>query len=370
MVHSNLIICGSIALDRIMNFSGRYSELINPEKLHVLSVSILLDKIEETRGGSGANIAYYAAQLGDKPILFDSAGKDAANYIKELAAGGVNTKFVHESSLPTASFNVMTDMDDNQIGGFYPGAMSDASSLSLRSLPGITPSSDQPFASKITSGSVQRTKGTPLSPEAILAPKSSGRTDGVIPGRLLKQWDGQDVVVCISAHDPKSMRAQTEECKSLGLRLIYDPGQQVSNVAGEDLQAGVDAAEVLIVNDYELGAIVKKTGLTPDAIKAKVPIVITTFGKHGSVIEGASLPAPLSILATKPAKVVDPTGAGDAFRAGFLYGYLRQWGLLACGQLGSTIASFVVEQHGTQHTLDLKAVQARHYETFNQEIQL
>ncbi len=316
MDSSRLIICGSIALDRIMNFSGRYRDLIKPDKLHVLSLSVLLNKLEETPGGTAANIAHSVAQLGEHPVLLGSVGPDAADYLKSLAATGIDTKHVRVSKLPTASFNVMTDSDDNQIGGFYPGAMADASGLSL------------------------------------------------------KDWAGHGTLVCVSAHDPAAMHAQVNECAELGLCLMYDPGQQVSNSPAEGLQAGIRAAEVLIVNDYELSVLAEKTATTIEQLKNTVPIVITTLGKDGSVIEGSQVPEPINVPACKPAEIVDPTGAGDAYRAGFLYGYLRQWQLLDCGRLGSVVASFVIERHGTQTTLSKEAIIRRYQETFNKEITL
>jgi adenosine kinase len=316
MAKPQLIICGSIALDRIMNFSGKYRDLIKPDKLHVLSLSVLLDKLEETPGGVAANIAYSIAQLGEQPVLLGSVGPNAESYVKKLSDSGIDTSFVHTSQLPTASFNVMTDSDDNQVGGFYPGAMTDSANLSLKS------------------------------------------------------WAGQDVLVCVSAHDPAGMRAQVAECQQYGLRLVYDPGQQVSNSPADDLKAGIDVAEVLIVNDYELGILCEKAETTPGAIKAKIPIVITTIGKDGSLIEGNQVDGPLGIAAAKPDKMVDPTGAGDAYRAGFLYGYLRQWQLPKCSRLGSVVASFVIEHHGTQTQLSKEAIIKRYQETFNEEITL
>lgn len=309
-----LILCGSIAIDRIMNFSGSYKDLIKPDKLHVLSVSVLLDKLEDTRGGVAANIAHTIAVLGEKPVILGAVGGNADRYLKDLKAQGIDTGHVHVSDLPTASFTVMTDSDDNQVGGFYPGAMADSSALTL------------------------------------------------------KRWAGKDALVCVSAHDPEGMRNQVAECRELGLPLVYDPGQQVSNSPAEDLKAGIGAAEVLIVNDYELGVLSDKTGLSDADIKAKVPIVITTLGKEGSVIEGAKVPQPIKIPIAKPSEFTDPTGAGDAYRAGFLYGYLRQWQLSACGQLGATTASFVIERHGTQVPLSKAAVIERYQQTFNEEI--
>lgn len=311
-----LIVSGSIALDRIMNFSGKYRDLIHPDKLHVLSLSVLLDSLEQTPGGVGANIAYYAARLGDRPILLGSAGPDALDYLKHLTSLGINTESVHLSQLPTASFNVMTDAEDSQVGGFYPGAMGDSATLSLR------------------------------------------------------PWVGQDVFVSISANDPAAMRSLVAECRQYNLRLLYDPGQQVSNVPGEDLRAGLNAAEVLTVNDYELSALCQKTGTTPEQLKIQLPLVITTLGAEGSVIEGRQVKTPVKIAAAKPTKIVDPTGAGDAYRAGFLYGYLRQWDVRACGQLASTLASFIVEQHGTQRELSKNDVISRYQDNFNEEINL
>lgn len=316
MATPKLILCGSIAIDRIMNFSGKYRDLIKPDKLHVLSVSVLLDKLEETPGGVAANIAYTLAGLGEQSVLLGSVGPNAAAYIERLGSLGIDTQHVHVSELPTASFNVMTDSEDNQIGGFYPGAMADADGLALQS------------------------------------------------------WQGQEVIVCVSAHDPKAMARQVAECTQYGLRLIYDPGQQVSNSPAEDLKAGIEAAEVLVVNDYELSVLCEKTAVSPESLKAKVPIVITTLGKDGSAIEGVKVPEPIKIAACTPAEVLDPTGAGDAYRAGFLYGYLRQWPLRDCGQLGSAVASYAVEYHGTQPPLDSKAVAERYRATFNKEIQL
>jgi adenosine kinase len=316
MSRPKLILCGSVAIDRIMNFSGSYKDLIKPEKLHVLSVSVLLDKLEETRGGIAANLAYNSAQLGEHPVLLASVGKDAGDYLQDLKGLGIDTSHVHLSDLPTSSFNVMTDSDDNQIGGFYPGAMSDAASLTL-----------QP-------------------------------------------WAGQDILVCISAHDPAAMRARIEECQAHGFPMIYDPGQQVTNTSAEDLQAGTDAAEILIANDYEFGVLCERTGTTAEAIKERTPIVITTLGKEGSIIEGAKVPSPIKIPSVKAPNFTDPTGAGDAYRAGFFYGYLRKWQLPVCGQLGAVVASFTVEHHGTQAPFSKQAVRQRYKATFNEEIDL
>lgn len=318
MSETRLVICGSIAIDRIMNFKGSYHDLIEASKLETLSVSVLVDSLEVSRGGVAANITYSLAVLGEKPTLLGSVGEDGLSYVEDLGDIGVHTATVHHSKLPTASFNVLTDTRGNQVGGFYPGAMADADSLSF----------------------------------------------------LHWAESGQDIIACISAHDPNAMRRQVQECKQNNLRLFYDPGQQVSNVSGEDLLAGIEAAEILIVNDYEHGVLLNKTGLSTEELDSKVPVLIITHGEKGSVITGNKFEAPVRIGSAQPLTIADPTGAGDAYRAGFLYGYLRQWDVNKCAQLGAVLASFVLEQHGTQAKLDRNAIAHRYQETFNEEVAL
>src|SRR5688572_15436603 len=150
-----------------MNFSGRYSDHIRPEKLDSLSISIFLTELKDAYGGVGANIAYSMALLGDQPILLGSVGKEAVVYMEKLAHDGVNIKYVFESDLPTASFNVITDADQNQVGGFYPGAMFDSDSLSFET------------------------------------------------------WKNDQPIVVIAPHDPKAMKRQVAEAKKWALRMMY-----------------------------------------------------------------------------------------------------------------------------------------------------
>jgi len=310
-----IVISGSIAIDRIMNFGGRYREHIQPEKLDSLSISIFLNELKDAYGGVGANIAYSMALLGDEPILVGSVGKEAVLYMEKLARGGVNIKHVFESDLPTASFNVITDADQNQVGGFYPGAMFDSDSLSFET------------------------------------------------------WKNDQPIVVIAPHDPKAMKRQVEEVKKWGLRMMYDIGQQVSNLPGNEMLAGVKAAEILILNDYELTVLSKKTGMTIDDIKKTVPIVVTTLGKKGSIIEGAKVPKAIEVGVAKAKQVADPTGAGDAFRAGFLYGYAREWPLQSCAQLGAVCGTYAIESMGTQsHVFTAAEITKRFKDTFNQDL--
>lgn len=308
-----IVITGSIAIDRIMSFNGTYREHIRPEKLDSLSISIFLQELQDTYGGVGANIAYSLALLGDQPVLLGSVGRDALLYMEKLAHHGVNITHVFESTLPTASFNVITDADQNQVGGFYPGAMFDSDTLTL------------------------------------------------------SPWRHRNPLVVVSPHDPKAMKRQVEECQKWKLRLCYDIGQQVSNLPAEDMQAGVLAAEILILNDYELTVLSQKTGMSIPTIKQTVPVVVTTLGKKGSVVEGTQTTEPLAIGVAKPKKVADPTGAGDAFRAGFLHGYVRGWQLRACAQLGAVCGTYAVETVGTQtHTFTPDHITQRYSTAFGE----
>lgn len=300
-----------------MNFGGHFPDFLKPDKLHSLSISIFLDSLRDTRGGVGANIAYSMALLGNQPILLGAIGKDDITYIDDLKEHGIDTKGVHLSDLPTASFNVITDGADRQIGGFYPGAMFDSASL------------------------------------------------------VLEPWKTQVPFVVISPHDPHAMRRQVEQCQQYNLRLFYDVGQQVSNIDAKDIEAGLQASELLIVNDYELNLICHKTGRSEKELKTMLPVVVTTLGEEGSLIEGARVRKPIKIGVVKPAKAVDPTGAGDAYRAGFLHGYIRGWQLKDCGQLGAVCAAYAIEKLGTQaHKFSPADVATRYHRAFNEKLVL
>ncbi|QQS20159.1 carbohydrate kinase family protein [Candidatus Saccharibacteria bacterium] len=312
-----IVLTGSIAIDRIMSFGGSYSDHLHPEKLESVSVSIFLDSLHDSFGGVAANIAYGLTLLGDEPYLLGSVGPDAVEYMEKLARHGVNIGHICESTLPTASFNVITDRDQNQVGGFYPGAMFDSSELHL------------------------------------------------------EPWYEYNPIVVISPHDPTAMRRQVAECREHGLTLCYDIGQQVSNAPIEDLLAGLEAAEVLILNDYELAVLSTKTGLSVEDIFAEVPVVITTHGPEGSRADGAQLTEPVSVGVARPERVADPTGAGDAYRAGFLYGYARGWPLQDSMQLGAVCSSFAIETVGTQtHTCTRETIAARYRVAFSETIDL
>lgn len=298
-----------------MNFSGRYQDLIKPDKLHILSISMFLDKVADKHGGVGANISRTLSLLGENPILLGSVGPDAEQYLAKLSKSGVDIQHVHRSEIPTASFNVITDSDHNQVGGFYPGAMSDSDNLSL------------------------------------------------------EKWKDEDVFIVMSPHDPTAMRRQVTECKRFGLRMFYDIGQQVITVPKKDLIDAINVAELLILNEYEFSMLAERTGKTTDEILKKIPVVVITKGKNGSMIAGKNVKRKIEVPIANPSVVVDPTGAGDAFRAGFLMGYIRGLNLETCGKLGAVSSVYAVETYGTQEfTFTKDEFKKRYAENFNEQI--
>lgn len=310
-----ILLTGSLAVDQIMNFDGLFSELIQPDKLDVLSLSVLIQRLQRTHGGIAGNISYSLALLGESPILYSSIGNDQKEYMVKLENAGVDISAVHYSNLPSATFTVLTDSKSCQVGGFYPGAMSDASSLTI------------------------------------------------------EKFRDQDVFVVISAHDPAQMKQQVAECKTLNKRLFYDVGQQAANIDGQDIREGIEAAELLIVNEYEMGILIKRTGWSEEEIRQKVKTTVITLGENGCIVyagENRNEYAAVQVNA-----VANPTGAGDAFRAGFLYGYIREWELQRSAQLGAVVAAFAVEQMGTQeHMFTKKEVEQRYLASFQREFTL
>ncbi|AKM81468.1 MAG: Adenosine kinase [Candidatus Pacebacteria bacterium GW2011_GWF2_38_9] len=309
------VLSGSIAIDQIMSFDGSYADLIQPDKLHVLSISPLVKKMTRTRGGIAGNIAYSLALLGEKPILLASAGSDATDYLSNLEKIGVNLEHMHLSQLPTATFSVLTDSNNCQVGGFYPGAMSDASSLNL------------------------------------------------------KAFANDDVLMVVSAHDPGQMAKQVLDCRKLHKKLLYDPGQQSLILDKKDLEQAIDTAEILIVNDYEMGLLCQKLEMSKEEIIQRLPLCIITLGKEGAFfyqrLDGHQKHLTKAVLLKE---VLDPTGAGDAFRAGFIYAYLHSWSIKNAIQLANVVASFAAEQYGTQnHQLKWPIIKQRYKETYGEK---
>ena len=294
-----VIVTGSVAFDYLMRFPGRFVEHLMPDRLERLSVSFLVDEMRRVPGGCAPNIAYGLALLGERPLLFATAGHDAAAYREALAAAGVDVSgLALQSDLFTASFFVSTDHDHNQIASFYTGAMARARDLSLTGL-----------------------------------------------------GDGAASLAVVSPNDPAAMQKYAGECRRIGLPFLYDPSQQVARLSGEELLAGARGARVVIVNDYELGIIVQKTGRSREELEAEMPVLVATHGAEGSTISVAASGS-RSRHAIPPARLereaLDPTGVGDAYRAGLVRGMRLGLPWEVSGRMGSVAAAFGLESPGPQ----------------------
>jgi adenosine kinase len=297
-----IAVTGSIATDHLMRFPGRFVEQLIAEKLDRVSLSFLVDDLEIRRGGVAANIAFGLGVLGLEPLLIGAVGPDFGPYRDWLCAHGVDCGGVRESvRRHTARFVCTTDADGNQIASFYPGAMSEDAEITLT-----------PFA------------------------------------------EGLDLVL-IGASDPGAMLSRTAECVSLGVPFAADPSQQLPRLDGQDARSLVAGARFLFCNEYEEALIERKTGWTSAEVLAQVDVRVTTLGPNGVRIERVTEP---SLLVGPVAEVdkKDPTGTGDAFRAGFLAAV--GWGLSLerAAQLGNLVAVSALETVGPQE-YELKPAQ-------------
>jgi adenosine kinase len=292
-----IAVTGSIATDHLMTFPGRFADQLIPEALHQVSLSFLVDTLDVRRGGVAANIAFGMGCLGLKPVLVGAVGNDFADYRSWLERHGVDTGSVHVSSEHhTARFLCTTDADHNQIASFYTGAMAEAREIEL--------------------------------------------------GPVMDRTGPVDLVV-ISPNDPEAMLRHTEECRSRGLAFAADPSQQLARMGSEEIRVLVDRADYLFTNAYESALIEQKTGWSQDEILDRVGTRVTTLGADGVRVEGRDRDV-VTVPAASEVRKVDPTGVGDAFRAGFLAGVAWQVSLERAAQLGCMLATLVLETTGTQ----------------------
>jgi adenosine kinase len=293
----SIAVTGSIATDHLMRFPGRFAEQLLPEALDRVSLSFLVDELVVRRGGTGGNIAFGMGQLGLRPVLVGAAGMDFADYRSWLERNGVDTASVHVSEVAhTARFVCTTDLDLCQIASFYPGAMSEARDIELA-----------PVAERV----------------------------------------GGLSMVLVSPNDPSAMLRHTQECLARGTPLVADPSQQLSSMTGKEIRRLVEGADYLFTNSYERAQLADKTAWSDTQVLERVGVRVTTIGKDGALIEdrhGLSLTVP-----TVPERSrTDPTGVGDAFRAGFLAGVSWKLDLRHCAELGNLMATLVLETLGTQ----------------------
>lgn len=286
------IITGSIAFDYLMTFPGKFAEHFLPEHLEKVSLSFLVDTMEKRRGGCAPNIAYTFALLGHRPYLMATAGQDFGDYSQWLEAAGVDVSLVrtHPDKF-TASFFCSTDQGNSQIASFYTGAMAHAAELSFRTIDGIS-------------------------------------------------------LVIISPNDPAAMTQYAEECRTLGVPYIFDPGQQCARMSGAELADGIRGAKMVICNDYEFELIRQKTGLGEDEMLKQAELLVITRGEDGCSVyeQGARIDVP----AVQPREIVDPTGVGDAFRGGFMAGMAEGASYVVSAQLGTVAATYALEHVGGQ----------------------
>lgn len=292
-----LIVTGSIAFDYLMSFPGKFTEHFLPEHMNRVSLSFLVDTMDKRRGGCAPNIAYTLALLGERPRLMATAGQDFSDYRAWLEAAGIDTSLVKiVDGKFTASFFCSTDVANNQIASFYTGAMADAGMLSFR-----------------TAGDLK---------------------DGAL--------------AIVSPNDPDAMVQYAEECSALGLRYIWDPGQQCARMDGAQLAKGVTGAFMVIVNDYEMELLRQKTGLAEPDILGQATILVVTKGEKGSTVHTRD--GQVDVPAVTPDRIEDPTGVGDAYRGGFMKGLAIGASYETCARIGSVAATYALEHlGGTSH---------------------
>jgi adenosine kinase len=313
----SVVITGSVAYDYLMRFPGRFREHILPDHVGTLSLSFLADSMRRERGGVAANIAYTMKLLGGDPVIFATVGEDFEDYRRWLEKHGLNTEQI--VTIPdelTATFFVSTDLENNQIANFYSGAMLRARDFSLADR-GLT---------------------------------------------------GADLVI-VSPNDPVAMLNYARECQERGITYAFDPSQQTARLGDADFCASVPGASYLMCNEYELAMIQSKTGWSLGDILERVGVLVLTLGKDGSAIYSGSERHAIPVAPVHG--VLDPTGAGDAYRAGFFSGRMAGLSLPVCGRMGALCSAYALEHPGPAgHHFTVADFVARYVATFGPELEL
>ncbi|MCZ8111942.1 MAG: carbohydrate kinase family protein [Betaproteobacteria bacterium] len=296
------LICGSLAFDTITTFPGRFAEQILPEQVHILNVSFLVPTLRREWGGCAGNIAYNLQAIGGQPVILAAVGVDGGEYVARVAGWGADTRLIHRDTvLHTAQCHITTDRDNNQITAFHPGAMSHAHQMK-------------------------------------------------VPGRA----ERGDIAIGIIAPDGRdAMWQHAHQMAEAGIPFVFDPGQQLPQFNGEEHREIIGLARWVAVNDYEARMLQERTGWTPQAISQRDNIqgMVVTLADEGCElwVRGERLVVP----GVKAERVLDPTGCGDAFRAGLLYGLERGWSLERCAALGNRLGALKIAERGPQnHAID------------------
>jgi adenosine kinase len=305
-----IVVTGSIAFDYLMSFPGKFTEHFLAEHMQRVSLSFLVDTMDKRRGGCAPNIAYTLALLGERPFLMATAGQDFGEYRTWLEAANIDTSLVQQ--VPdkfTASFFCSTDTENNQIASFYTGAMAHAAELSFRTI------------------------------------KDAG-------------------LAIVSPNDPAAMVQYAEECRTLRIPYIFDPGQQCARMSGDELKDGVTGARVVIVNDYEFELLRQKTRLDEAEILKEAEALIVTRGEHGCSIYTVADRS--DVGAVPPHRIVDPTGVGDAFRGGLMKGIASGADYRTSAQIGSVAATYALEHlGGSSHAYTYEEFKRRYEQHFD-----
>ena len=289
----NIIVSGSLAYDRIMSFPGHFSDHILPDKIHVLNVCFQVNGMKEKYGGTAGNIAYSLGLMGEKPVISATIGQDYARYFAWLSQNGISTEAIKviEDEF-TAGAYITTDLADNQITGFNPGAMQYPAGMNFEGM------------------------------------------------------KAEETLVIVSPGNMEDMIHYPIACKQKGIEYIFDPGQSLPVWDAKELLRAISGCKILIVNDYELELIVNKTGLKQKDLLELAGAIITTLGEAGSRISTKS--GEIGIAPARTRRVTDPTGAGDSYRGGLISGLVRGMDIEQSARMGSVCASFAVECYGTQ----------------------
>lgn len=314
-----IAVSGSLAYDKIMDFPGRFSDHILPGQIHNLNLSFALSGLKTSFGGTAGNIAYNLSLLHEQPIILGIVGFDFPAYRQHLASGGVDLSHLAVSrDHQTATAYIMTDREDNQIAAFYPGPQ-------LKS-----------YARSASQALAQRTKN-------LLAIISPDDKDRMLDYALVYQKNK--------------------------IPYIFDPGQALTILSAAQLKTALKGAKVLIGNDYEIKLIAKRLQSSLVKLAERVEILVVTKGSRGSEIYHGT--KKIIIKPAKPKNTSDPTGAGDAYRAGLIKGLVKGWDLRVCGQLAATVAAYTVEKFGTQtHRFTLKELAKRYQQNYHEKLPL
>ncbi len=311
-----IAISGSLAYDYIMDFPDSFRNHILPDQIHILNVCFVVEELKKNLGGVAGNIAHTMKMLGSEPIILGALGTDASEYLEYFKNKKIGTNYIHTSEKRlTSSAHITTDKDDNQITAFYSGAGEEATEISIHDIK-----------------------------EEI-------------------------ELVVISPTKKEAMIEHAKQAHERNIPIVFDPGQQITALTPQEISLLIGQATFLIANDYEMKLIQEKSGWDMEQLLEHVDVTITTLGEQGSIIStGEEIH---QIKPCSPNSVDDPTGAGDAYRAGFFSAYTKGKDLKTCGQVASVSAVYAVEKYGTQnHEFSLDEFRQRYKETYDEEIEL